>query len=165
MVFESHVLDEEDNGILTKFRVDGQGDYVVLTDADDDCRQPNWAPAGNRILFQQFDGSQWDIFVMNDDGTGVEQVTDGPGDKTDASFSPDGDWIVYSSDEGELDLANIFVIPVTGGDSVQVTDWDGYDGAPSWSSDGSQIAFESYPGDPDECPGTTLWIIDAPDVL
>jgi TolB protein len=162
VVFESHVVDEEDNGVITKFRVDGTGDYIALTDPEEDCRQPNWSPGGGTILYQRFDGSQWDVWTMNDDGTGAVQVTDGPGDKTDASFSPDGDWIVYSSDEGELDLANIFVIPAVGGDPVRVTEWDGYDGAPSWSPDGSRIAFESYPGDPDECPGTAIWIIDAP---
>ena len=162
VVFESHVVDHEENGVITKFRVDGTGDYVALTDPDGDCRQPNWAPAGDRILYQSFDGSQWNIWTMNDDGTGAAQITDGPGDKTDASFSPDGDWIVYSSDEGELDLANIFVIPAVGGDSIRVTEWAGYDGAPSWSPDGAKIAFESYPGDPDGCPGTTIWIVDAP---
>jgi TolB protein len=165
VVFESHLLDQEDNGVIMKFRVDGTGDYIALTDENDDCRQPNWAPAGDRILYQRFDGDRWDIWVMNDDGTGVTTVTDGTGDKTDASFSPDGDWIVYSSDEGELDLANIFIIPTVGGDSERVTEWAGYDGAPSWSPDGSRIAFESYAGDPDDSPGTTLWVVDAPDVL
>jgi TolB protein len=164
VVFESHLLDVEGNGIVTKFRADGSGDYIALTGGDDDCRQPNWSPAGDKILYQRFDGSRWEIWVMNDDGTGVQQVTDGPGDKTDASFSPDGDWIVYSSDEGGLDLANLFVIPTVGGESIRITEWDGYDGAPSWSPDGSKIAFESYDGDPDDSPGTRIFVIEAPDL-
>ena len=162
VVFESHVVDQEDNGVVMKYALDGSSDYEALTPADDDCRQPNWAPAGNVILYQRFDGEQWNIWVVNDDGTGARQVTTGPGDKTDASFSPDGQWIVYSSDEGELDLANLFVVPTAGGESIRVTEWDGYDGAPAWSPDGSRIAFESRAGDPDDSPGTTLWVVDAP---
>ena len=162
IVFESHRLDEEDYGVITKYAVDGSSDYEALTASDDDCRQPNWSPTGDLILYQRYDGDQWEIWVMSPEGSDVRQVTDGPGDKTDASFSPDGEWIVYSSDEGELDLANLFAIPVAGGESVRITEWDGYDGAPAWSPDGSQIAFESFGGDPDDSPGTTLWLVDAP---
>ncbi len=162
IVFESHVVDQEDNGVITVFRIDGTGDYMVLTNPNDDCRQPNWSPAGNKILYQRFDGSQWNIWTVNTDGSGALQITSGQGDKTDASFSPDGAWIVYSSDEGELDYANIFIIPSGGGSSRRVTNWGGYDGAPSWSPDGSKIIFESYPGDPDDSKGTAIWMIDAP---
>ena len=162
IVFESHVLDEEDNGVIMKYAVDGSSDYEALTAEDDDCRQPNWSPSGDLILYQRNDGDQWEIWVMDPDGADARQVTGGSGDKTDASFSPDGEWIVYSSDEGELDLANLFAIPVAGGDSVRITEWGGYDGAPAWSPDGNQIAFESFPGDPDDSAGTTLWVVDAP---
>jgi TolB protein len=162
VVFESHVLDQEDNGVVMKAPVDGSSDPVALTAAGGDCRQPNWAPAGGLILYQQLTAGQWDIWVMNEDGTGARQVTSGPGDKTDASFSPDGAHIVYSSNEGGLDLANLFVVPTAGGASTRVTSWAGYDGAPAWAPDGTRITFESYPGDPDDSPGTSLWIIAAP---
>ena len=85
------------------------------------------------------------------------------GDKTDASFSPDGQWIVYSSD-ATLTYANLYILPITGGSPTRVTYYSGYDGAPSWSPDGSSISFESYPGDPDGSAGTTLWVIAAPEV-
>ncbi len=98
-----------------------------------------------------------DLFIVDVRGETPRQLV-----SRDASFSPDGEWIVYSSDEDELDLANIFVIPVAGGDSIKVTDWAGYDGAPSWLPDGNCIVFESYAGDPDDSPGTTLWLFDAP---
>ncbi len=60
------------------------------------------------------------------------------------------------------ELANLFVVAVAGGASTRVTHWAGYDGAPAWSPDGLELAFESYAGDPDESPGTTLCLIDAP---
>jgi TolB protein len=162
VVFESHKLDVEDNGILVKYRVDGTSQYQNLTVSSDDCRQPNWSPAGSKIVYQKFAGGQWDIWMMNIDGTNHQKITSGAGDKTDASFSPDGKWIVYSSDESGLGFANLFVTPISGGNSIRVTHYAGYDGAPSWSPNGKKIAFESYPGDPDGSTGTSLWIIDIP---
>jgi TolB protein len=162
IVFESHLIDFENDGVITKYKIDGSETYSALTDASDDCRQPNWSPSGDLILYQRYAAGQWDIWVMNTDGSNQTQVTDGTGDKTDASFSPDGQWIVYSSDENDLDYANLFIIPVAGGASTRITFFDGYDGAPSWSPDGERIAFESFPGDPDDSSGTSIWIIDVP---
>ncbi len=158
IVFESHELDVEENGIITRYKIDGSGEYEALTAASDDARQPNYSPAGDLILYQRFSNEQWDIWIMSPDGENKRQVTSGVGDKTDASFSPDGRSVVYSSDKGEFEFANLFVISVDGGTPAQITDYVGYDGAPSWSPDGEWIAFESSSGDPDE-EGTTLWKI------
>lgn len=162
IVFESHELDVEDNGMLVKYKIDGSMPYQDLTDPQDDARQPNWSPSGDKILYQKFSDEQWDIWTMNSDGTDHQQVTSGPGDKTDASFSADGEWIVYSSDQSGLEFANLFITSVQGGNAIRITQYEGYDGAPSWSPDGKRVAFESYPGDPDDTSGTTLWIIDVP---
>ncbi len=162
IVFESHVVDIENDGVITTYKVDGSEPFIALTDVAADCRQPNWSPTGDLILYQRYSGGQWDIWVMNSDGSEQTKVTDGAGGKTDASFSPDGQFIVYSSDEGGLDSANLFIVPVSGGNSTRVSFFSGYDGAPSWSPDGSRIAFESCPGDPDESEGTSIWIIDVP---
>ena len=101
---------------------------------------------------------------MDPDGNHIRNVTQSPGsDDTDVTFSPDGAYLLYSSDHGGLDNANLFVIPVEGGAPRRVTEApDAYDGAPSWSPDGRWIAFESVAGDPDVSAGTSLWIIDAP---
>jgi Tol biopolymer transport system component len=161
IVFESHLLDVEGNGVIYKCKSNGEKPYQMLTGGNDDCRQPNWSPTGDRILYQKRSGARWDIWVMNTDGTGHEKITGGSGDKTDASFSPDGQWIVYSSDEGGEAFANLYIKPVNGGDSIKITHYEaGYDGAPSWSPGGDRIAFESYPGDPDDSSGTSIWIID-----
>ena len=162
IVFESHIVDVEENGIIVKYRVDGTVPYQDLTSPAEDCRQPNWSPSGDKILYQKFSARQWDIWTMNIDGTDHKQVTGGLGDKTDASTSPDGRWIVYSSDENGLEYANLFIIPLSGGNPLRLTQHAGYDGAPSWSPDGKRIAFESCSGDAEGSPGTTLWIIDVP---
>ncbi|MBI9046423.1 MAG: PD40 domain-containing protein [Anaerolineaceae bacterium] len=162
IVFESHQVDEEDNGILLKYKIDGTKPYQNLTDPDEDCRQPNWSPAGSQILYQKFSHAQWDIWTMDSDGNHHQKVTSGSGDKTDASFSPDGQWIVYSSNQSGLEFANLFITSLTGDKLLRLTHYEGYDGAPSWSPDGKKIAFESYPDDPDDSSGTTLWMIDVP---
>ena len=162
IVFESHGIDVEDNGVIFTFKVDGSGPYTALTDSATDSRQPVWSPAGDKIVFQRRGGGQWDIWTMNTDGSGQANVSNSAAfDETDPSFSPDGSRIVYSSNEMG-GIANIFVVPAAGGASTRVTNFSGYDGAPSWSPDGAKIAFESSSGDPDGSAGTTLWVIAAP---
>ncbi|MBN1185240.1 MAG: PD40 domain-containing protein [Bacteroidales bacterium] len=159
VVFESHPLDVEGQGVITKYQTNGSGNYIALTEASDDCRQPNWSPAGNLILYQQYKDNQWDIWVMSFDGSNKRIVTPGPGDKTDASFTSDGNSIVYSTDY-DLELANIYKIDISGGEAERLTYCTGYDGAPSISSDGKKLVFESCQGDPDESGGTKIWVLE-----
>ncbi len=178
IVFESHPLDQEGNGVIIKCRIveSGSGSdkvglktdglekgYIALSDLKGDCRQPVWSPTGEQILYQKLTDGRWDLWLVNADGTENRIATTGQGSKTDGSFSPDGKWIVYSSDgQGELKFANIYVSPVSGGKPIRITEFDGYDGAPTWSPDGKTIYFESCSGDPDDSQGTKLWAIDAP---
>lgn len=159
VVFESHQLDVEDNGVITMYRIDGTETYQTLTELHSDCRQPNWSPDGSLILYQTMIGGRWEIWVMKPDGTGKRQISSGAGDKTDASFSPDGEWIVYSGESSAVDFANLFIVSISGGDPIQLTRFEGYDGAPSWSPDERHIIFESGAGDGEGSRGTTIWII------
>jgi len=158
-------VDAEGNGVIAKYKMDGTEAYHTLTDMDQDCRQPNWSPASDLILYQELADGRWDIWLMDADGTNNRKVTSGAGDKTDASFSPDGQWIVYSSDQGGIESADLFVMPVSGGHPIRVTDYEGYDGAPSWSPGGDKIAFERCLGYLDRSDGTTIWTIDARESL
>lgn len=160
IVFETHELDVEGKGIITKYKIDSTEAYQKVTDPNVDCRQPNWSPDGQHILYQAFKDNQWDIWMMSFDGTNQHQITIDAGDKTDASFSPDGGWIVYSADMPAMEYANLFIVSISGGEPRRITYSSGYDGAPSWSPTGSQVVFESSLGDPEETLGTTLWVID-----
>lgn len=170
IVFESHKLDVEDHGVITKYKIDSLNSYTELTNPVEDCRQPNWSPAGDSILYQKFENGHWDIWIMCSNGDNKTKITSGTADATDASFSPDGKYIVYSSNESGEKIANIYIIPVSGGISLRVTNYEGYDGAPSWSADGKKIIFESSPKEldrpslwaPYDPRGTSIWIIDSP---
>jgi len=153
-------------GEIWKVRADGSRLSVLTSDGRFDDRQPNWSPTGERILFQRHRPGEedWDIFTIRPDGSGLRRVTASPSSDTDASFSPDGRWIVFSSDFGGLPVPNLFVVPVTGGMPVRVTRNDtNEDGAPSFSPDGRWIAFESHPGQDEDTP-SSLWRIEAPAV-
>jgi len=159
LVFETHLLDEEENGVITKYRRDGTSGYIELTAREADCRQPNWSPAGNKILYQRAVDDQWDIWIMDIDGSQKTKVTNFDGSKTDAVFSADGQAIIFSSDYA-VERANIYQAPLTGGSQSRLTNYTGYDGAPSISPDGSILIFESSPMDPDESAGTSLWMLE-----
>ncbi len=158
IVFESHVLDEETNGIITKFKVDQTSSYIELTSQEEDCRQPNWSPSGNKILYQKKTNEQWNIWIMNIDGTNKNQVTFNLGNCTDASFTSNGQYIVFSSDF-QVDLANIYKISIDGTNPIKLTNYEGYDGATSISTDGTKLIFESTDKDPDTSSGTKIVLL------
>lgn len=158
IVFETHKLDEEENGVITKYKLDGTSAYINLTPFGEDNKQPNWSPAGDKILYQKEENNQWDIWIMNIDGTNKTKITNFEGSKTDAVFTSDGQHIIFSSDY-DTELANIYQASITGGNQIRLTKFDGYDGAPSISPDSKTLVFESSVKDPDRSKGTSLWIL------
>ncbi len=97
--------------------------------------------ANGLIAFSDYDGSDWEIFIMNSDGTGVTQLTFNEQlGETSPCWSPDGEWIAFTSEKNSA----IWVINVDGTGLRQVTvppvgDID--DDDPAWSLDGETILF------------------------
>src|SRR2546428_3113823 len=88
-----------------------------------------------KITFQSNRNGNFDIFVMNADGSGVTQVTSNPLDERLPLFSPDGTRIVFGRCQATCDVV---VINADGsGDRVVIN--DGFPGA--WSPDGNRIVF------------------------
>ena len=159
IVFESHKEDDERDGLIVKYRVDGSLNYTNLTTLGDDCKQPNWSPTGDNILYQKEEHRQWDIWIMGSDGSNKTKVTNFAGSKTDAVFTNDGKSIIFSAENEDIRLANIYKYAIETGELTRLTYYDGYDGASSISSDGKKMVFESTKGDPDRSDGATIWIL------
>lgn len=53
IVFESPAIDVENGGVITKYKIDGSSAYIELTAAEDDSRQPNWSPAGDKFCIRE----------------------------------------------------------------------------------------------------------------
>lgn len=66
---------------------------------------PDWSPDGQWIAFASDRSGELEIWVVRPDGSGLKQVTSGPGSKTWPSWSPDGKRILYTgSHEGRQGL-------------------------------------------------------------
>ena len=112
-------------------------------DAWDDS--PAWSPNGRRIAFvSDRNGDRYkdsdlynpDIFLMNADGAGVQQLTFWPENWTSGpAWSPDGSSIAFVS-SGE-----IFAIELASGDVRRISNSDLRVGSLSWSPDGAWIAY------------------------
>lgn len=83
----------------------------------------------------------FDIFVADLDGNIVAQLTDEPGYDAEATVSPKGDKIVFTSmRSGDLEL---YTCDIDGSNVKQITNELGYDGGAFFSTDGSQLIFRS----------------------
>jgi Tol biopolymer transport system component len=84
----------------------------------------------------------YDIFRANADGSGLVRLTDTPGYDAEATVSPRGDRIVFTSmRDGDLD---IYSMNLDGEEVVRLTDEPGYDGGPFFSPDGRRIVYRAH---------------------
>jgi len=83
----------------------------------------------------------FDIFVADLDGNITDQLTNQSGYDAEATVSPKGDKIVFTSTRsGDLEL---YTMNIDGSDVKQITNELGYDGGAFFSHDGTKIVFRS----------------------
>jgi len=116
----------------------------------------------------------YDLFTAKADGSDVKRLTDTPGYDAEATLSPDGKRVVFTSTrDGDLDL---YAMDVDGSNVVRLTDAKGYDGGAFYSPDSKSICFRaSHPTAPEaieryerllakgliEPRALELWVMDA----
>lgn len=73
----------------------GESKTRLTISADDSM--PSWSPLGDRIAYASQQGGNWDIWVINTNGTGQVRLTDDPGIDAMPVWLPDGSGIVFRS--------------------------------------------------------------------
>ena len=102
---------------------------------------PCFSPDGTRIAFGDGLPPFGNIWVMNNDGTGLQQITTAGVDHTPA-WSPDGTKIAFSRRVGGVGgVFQIFTMNPDGTNQTRITNSPSNDTEPAWSPDGTQIAF------------------------
>jgi Tol biopolymer transport system component len=103
---------------LATIRPDGTGRRIVARMPGKNPYDPYWSPDSQRIVFTAQSPDESEVWVMNRDGSGKQQLTDGHLDLH-ATWSPNGARIVFSS---ERDVGfQLFTMPSAGGPLTEVT--------------------------------------------
>ncbi len=102
-----------------------------------------------------------DIYVYDEATGATRQLTTARGYDAEGSYSPDGQWIVFSSmraaynrvltaaEQRQLEtdpsyFADIYIMRADGSDARRLTDVPGYDGGPFFTHDGSRIVWRRF---------------------
>ncbi|MEP7287159.1 MAG: DPP IV N-terminal domain-containing protein [Chloroflexota bacterium] len=107
----------------------------------------------NSIVFASDRDGQFNIYVMDSDGSNQQQLTQGSNPNTEPNWSPDRQQIAFTSERDET--SEIYVMNAEGSNQRRLTHNHGTNISPSWSPDGQQIAFISNQGGKND-----LYILD-----
>jgi TolB protein len=94
------------------------------------------------VVYTTLRPPNWDIYLFDAPGGEPRRLTDDPALDYNAVFSPDGRWIVFTSERSGS--ADLYALDLTdGGPPVRLTSHHALDDAAAFSSDGRQLAFVS----------------------
>jgi len=108
------------------------------------------------LLMNRIGPSKVELFVANADGTGERAIFSTAVLDYNASFSPDGKWIVFTSERNGQGQADIYRVHPDGSGLERLTDSLSVDDQAALSPDGNQLAFVSTR----EMHTANIWILD-----
>ncbi|HSQ03047.1 MAG TPA: Tol-Pal system beta propeller repeat protein TolB [Burkholderiales bacterium] len=106
---------------------------------------PAWAPDGRHlaVVLTKDRGSQ--LYLVSADGGGsATRVTTSSAIDTEPNFSPDGQWLLFTSDRGGS--PQIYRVSVGGGPAQRLTFEGSYNVSPRYAPDGKSFAFVQRTG-------------------
>ena len=143
------ITNRDGNPEIYVMNADGSGPQR-LTDNPAVDFGPAWSPDGQKIAFRSnrddpnpaaCSPCNFEIYVMNADGSAVQRLTNDPDFVFRPTWSPDGQKIAFTSDrDGNFE---VYVMNADGSAPQRLTDNPAADTSPDWSPDGQKVAFAS----------------------
>jgi TolB protein len=100
---------------------------------------PDRKKYGNKYIWPLYDS--YDIFMADLNGKIVKQLTKAKGYDAEATLSPDGKKMLYTSDkDGDIDL---YIMDLKTGKEKRITNTLGYDGGAWFSPDGKKLIWRA----------------------
>ena len=117
---------------------DGSGELRAVPGSESTLSTPrSWSPDGKWLVGNGASGA--DIWLLSAEGSGeARALIAGPAQEMTPSFSPDGKWIAYTSDESGRMEVYVSRFPITG-QRWMLSEHGGV--LPVWSPDGHELYF------------------------
>jgi Tol biopolymer transport system component/C-terminal processing protease CtpA/Prc len=133
------------------------GDAVRLTTTSSYESNPIWSPDGSKIAYASDHNGNFDIYIIDANGSAPKRLTYNSATEIPESFTPDGKYVMYSAaiqDPAEsalfpsVRLTELYKVPVKGGAATQML------ATParyvSWAADGKSFLYQDVKGMEDE---------------
>lgn len=90
---------------------------------DPSAQAPDWSPVGEEIAYMANPDDNWDLYLVDSDGSNVRRLTTDPAIDGLPAWSPDGEWLAFLSDRGGN--WGIWLLHVASGEVRRLYDFDG----------------------------------------
>ncbi|HXV08028.1 MAG TPA: Tol-Pal system beta propeller repeat protein TolB [Burkholderiales bacterium] len=134
----AYVSFEQRKSIVFLHEMSGQ--RRILANFEGSNSAPAWSPNGERLALVLSKDGVAQIYTLRAAGGGEpDRLTFSNAIDTEPSFSPDGKWLLFTSDRGGS--PQIYRMPAGGGNAERITFEGSYNVTPRYSPDGKSFAF------------------------
>jgi TolB protein len=130
-------FDSGEDIVVTK--AEEGAELIYLTHSPEKDIQPSWSPDGSKIAWLSGDDGNWNVFVMNPDGSNVVQITDN-GEISSVRWTIDGRLLTGWGWKDKEQICNNCVVNVDGSEIIDAGGKGSIrDYIPFWTVDGEKV--------------------------